>query len=349
MDLMASAAAARQILEYFDRIGLDERHLSVGYIDPALRRPGPLRVSARLPFDLLEEAAEHLGQSDVGLRHAIELNLRGLDAISLLWDHTESVAAWYALARKYVHLENNALHYDLAREGNDVALIHGVLPVLAPHATQGMFTFVAMTARVFREVFGRSWVPQRVEFTYRRPTDTRLFRSFFRCRIEWEATRNALVVTTKDFGKPLLRRNPELVRFFESQLRRQSEMQATDTSDVVLGILMSGLAGGPPSLAQVARRLSMSKRTLQRRLAASGTRFVDLLTHARKEIATAHQRGSPRATLSRLAFELGLSDATAASRFLRTRMKSQRVDGREDVIGISANRPTLRRLSSTGG
>ncbi len=318
MELVASAASARQILSHLDALGLDDRELDVGFVDPALRRSTvPLQVSARLSFDLLEAAAHHLDLPDFGLRHGLWLNLRGLDSISLLWDHAGSVAQWYGLARKYVHLENNAVGYEVAHEGEDVALVHDVLAVLRPGAAQATFSFVTMTARVFREMLGPAWTPVRVEFTAPRPTDTSLFRSFYRCRVEFDAPRNALVVRRADFERPLPRHNPELVTFFEQQLRRQIETRSTAIEDLVIGLLMSRMAGTPPSLEAIAGRLCMTARTLQRRLRAAGTSYGQLLARARRDIAAAHQRRTPPTPLSRLAHELGFADATAASRFLR--------------------------------
>jgi AraC-like DNA-binding protein len=318
MQLLASAASSRLILAHFDQIGLDERQLGLGYIDPALRRSsGPLRVSARLSMDLLEAAAERLGQPDFGLRHALWLNLRGLDSISLLWDHVRSVAQWYDLARNYVHLENNAVGYSLAEEEDNFALVHEILPILRPGARQASFTFLTMTARVFREVLGAAWSPQRVEFMAPRPDEASLFRAFFRCRVEFEAPRDALVVTREDFTRPLARYSPELVAYFESQLRSQSATQTPGLEEQVYGVLLAEMAGGPPSLSQIASRLALTPRTLQRRLSRLGETYGDLLRKARGEVVAAHLRQTPRTSLARLAHELGLSDATAASRFLR--------------------------------
>lgn len=318
MELLANAASSRLILAHFDRLGLDEHSLGIGYIDPALRRSsGPLKVSARLSMDLLEAAAERLGAADFGLRHALWLNLRGLDSISLLWDHVGSIAEWYGLARRYVHLENNAVGYGLTEEDGDVVLIHDILPVLRPSAIQASFSFLTMTARVFREVLGSAWRPRRVEFMAPRPADPTLFHRFFRCRVEFESPRDALVVSSREFHQPLDRHNPELVRFFEAQLRIQAATLSRGPRDVVFAVLMSELAGGPPGLAQIASRLALTPRTLQRRLARAGTTYGELLSLARREVASAYLRRTPRPSLSRLAHEMGLSDATAASRFLR--------------------------------
>jgi AraC-like DNA-binding protein len=324
MELVASAAGARQVLAHLHELGIDPQDLGVGYIDPALRQSrAPRRVSARLVIDLLEAAAHRLGQPDFGVRHALWRNLRGLDAISLTWDHVGSLAEWYRLAQRYIHLENSAVRYDISDDGEQVALVHDVIAVLRPHATQASFTFLTMTARVFRELLGARWTPRRVEFTSPPPADTTLFRQFFRCRVAFSADRNALVVDRADFERPLSRHNPDLVRFFEQQLSARANATHDRLEDQVAWILMSELAGRPPSVSQVAARLGLSSRTLQRRLHAAGSSYGALLLRARQQTAAAHLGRSPRTSLARLGFELGFSDETAASRFRRLHMPAR--------------------------
>ena len=320
MDLIASASNVRQVLAYFDAIGLDERRLRVGPIDPRLRRmQGPVRVSASLIIDLLEAGAKETGQSDFGLRYGMWLNLRGLDAISLLWDQAGSIAAWFQLAQRYVHLENNALRYDLVRDGDEVALIHDIVAVLQPRAMQTTFAFVALTIRVFHEVIGTDWCPLRVELRCAPPTDIALVRKFFRCPIIFEAPHNAIHVRVRDFERELPGRRPELLSFFEDLLRKQNFSWSPNLDTNVEQILMAELAGGAPTLPHVASRLAMSPRTLQRQLAARGTSFGELLTKVRLEIAESRLSQRPRVPLAQLAYDLGLSDPTAVSRFLRSK------------------------------
>src|SRR5882672_11284564 len=61
VQLIAEAAGARQFLAYLDHIGLDERALNLGEINPALRKSSaPMAIAARFVVDLMEEAAEFL-------------------------------------------------------------------------------------------------------------------------------------------------------------------------------------------------------------------------------------------------------------------------------------------------
>jgi AraC-like DNA-binding protein len=270
----------------------------------------------------MEAAAELTRRADFGLEHAQWLNLRGLDTISLLWEQAGSVAEWYALAQRYIHLENNALQYDLALEADEAVLIHGVLPVLRPRATQFTFAFVALTVRVFRSVLNAGWTPRRVEFVCEAPADLSAYRRFFRCDLLFGQPRNALVVNRADFERPLARRNPELVAFLSEHLRRQSSDHRGQIEERVAQMIFADLAGRAPSLARVAEQLAMSPRTLQRRLADRGTSYGAVLERLRREIAAERTAGARRIPLAQLAFELGFSDACAASRFLRSDPRS---------------------------
>ena len=318
MDLICNATPLRRLLRYFDELGIDERSLKVGHIDRRLRgSTAPLRHSARLTLDLLEAAALRTGRADFGLQFGIWLDPRGIDVISLLWEQARSVSEWYGLCRRYIHLENNALAYELATEGENVALIHDVVAVLRPRATHFTYAFVVLTLQVFRTVIGSRWNPVAVEFRSARPADTRPFRRFFRCPLRFGAERTALVVRREDFERELPGGNPNLMAYLEGQLARESGSWSGLLEDQIEHVLMSELSGRPPTLAQLAERFAMSPRTLQRRLAQRGTSYGELLTRVRREVAGTHLQAVPRTPLAQLAAELGFADATQASRFMR--------------------------------
>ncbi len=320
MELLASASGARQILAHFDEINLTENMLG---LEPLAIRGAdrPLGISARVSIDLLERAAAHLGQPDFGLRHALWLNLRGLDSISLLWDHVGSVGEWYDLASRYVHVENNAVSYERQSEGDEVALLHQIVAIYRPTAVQMTLFLVALTARVFRARFGPRWAPERVEFAFAAPPDLAGLREFFRCRLEFGSARNALVVKRSDLQRPLTPHDPELVAFLKRSLATFAEQRDFGLIDTVERSIAFNLRGKAPSLSDTAALLMLSPRTLQRRLAAHGTSHAKLLEKARRDYVLASRASSARATLAQLAFELGFSEATAASRFVRTKVE----------------------------
>ena len=93
---------------------------------------------------------------------------------------------------------------------------------------------------------------------------------------------------------PLITRSPALWDSLEPVLRRQmAEREARDLlSDRVRTVLGEALPAGVATSDQVARRLNMSKRSLQRRLTEEGTSFKEVLTQVRSDLARRYLRDS---------------------------------------------------------
>lgn len=76
------------------------------------------------------------------------------------------------------------------------------------------------------------------------------------------------------------------------------------------------LDGGRPSLCAVAHELNLSVRTLQRRLAAAGWTYNDLVDDVRFAVARQHM-ARPDAPLKAVAAELGFSEQASFTRAFR--------------------------------
>ena len=87
------------------------------------------------------------------------------------------------------------------------------------------------------------------------------------------------------------------------------EKLAVQVVDEVAGLL----SGGVPQLAEVASRMGMGTRTLQRRLSDGGTTYQDLVTEARRQLARKLLRQSDY-SLSEIAFLTGFSEQSAFTR-----------------------------------
>jgi AraC-like DNA-binding protein len=102
-----------------------------------------------------------------------------------------------------------------------------------------------------------------------------------------------------------------VVRHAESMLEELP--RARRLTERVRGAIAAELAGGNPSVTQVAGRLHMSARTLERRLEREGATFSALLDDLRKRLALRYV-GSQDLELAEVAFLLGFSQTTAFHR-----------------------------------
>jgi AraC-like DNA-binding protein len=109
--------------------------------------------------------------------------------------------------------------------------------------------------------------------------------------------------------RPFVTRNAELLAMLAPQL--DAELSAGKSrqtlGEQVKGTLKRLLAGQRPTIHTVARQLSLSSRTLQRRLAESDVTFQQLLDEARRDMARHYLRQSSL-ELNETAYLLGYED-----------------------------------------
>ena len=121
--------------------------------------------------------------------------------------------------------------------------------------------------------------------------------------------KGSIAFRAEDAGKPFLTANESMWRVFEPELRaRLSSLKSEDgMRDRVRACLMEQLAGGRFSMSDVADRLAVSTRTLQRRLRDEGTTFQQELSTLREKLARHYLAKSPYSS-AEISFLLGYDD-----------------------------------------
>ncbi len=164
---------------------------------------------------------------------------------------------------------------------------------------------------------GKHLTPLRVELA--RPTHkTDAHKAFFGCPIRFKAPRNLLVLNAADLNRPFPGHNPELLDMLTPALASAlGELQAKSSlREQVKVVLKRSLASGRPELADVARDLGMSERTLQRRITEEGTTFRDLVVEARQDLGR-KLLSDPSADIDEVACLLGYQDTSSFYRAFR--------------------------------
>lgn len=112
-----------------------------------------------------------------------------------------------------------------------------------------------------------------------------------------------------DAARPFLTANERMWSFFEPELRqRLSQLTVSATmTERVRATLLEQLPAGDVSMSAIARRLAVSKRTLQRRLSGEGGTFQALLNATRESLAR-HYLSSSQLSTAEIAFLLGYED-----------------------------------------
>lgn len=112
-----------------------------------------------------------------------------------------------------------------------------------------------------------------------------------------------------DASKPFHSENSRMWEFFEPSLRKRlAEIRPPESvAERVKNVLLEMLPSGQASVDDVASRLFLSRRTLQRRLSAEETNFKNVLTGVRQELAH-HYIKESQLPYSQISFLLGYED-----------------------------------------
>jgi AraC-like DNA-binding protein len=318
----ADVGALRQFLDYARMSGLNLRSILDeelrGIAEAALHTD---RVAAHGIVDILQVCAIVAGRPDLGVSFAQWGNLRRYGPLSLLWDHCPTLAEATRVNTRYLHLESGALATLLEGEGDEVAVRHLLLAPARYGSSQFLEATLLLSTRVSRLILGETWSPLRIEFEHSAPEDDRIQRRLFRCPLQYGAERSAVVVHRDDLARPTPNGNAHLLAFLERHLESMQRGMPADFVGQVDQLIAANLANGDATIDHIAKLLSVSRRTLQRRLDQAQTSFSQRLDAARRRIVEDYFRTERRSNLTLLAHRLGYSDASAASRYLRTQLR----------------------------
>lgn len=149
------------------------------------------------------------------------------------------------------------------------------------------------------------------------PRDPRPFEEFLGVRL----TRGELIRVTfgaRDAHLPFLTASPAMWDIFEPALRqRLADLRGDATfTDRTRAVLLEGLPSGRFGVGDVARRLAVSSRTLQRRLRDEGTSFQAVVDGTRESLARNYLR-STKLTGTEIAYLLGFAEPNSFFRAVR--------------------------------
>ncbi len=124
-----------------------------------------------------------------------------------------------------------------------------------------------------------------------------------------QGDRNQITFSLADARQPFLTKNDSMWQFFEPELRKRLHELELDANfrDRVHSSLLELLPTGESSIENIANKLGISKRTLQRRLKEESTSFKEVLNQTREKLARYYLKNSSTSG-GEIAFLLGFDD-----------------------------------------
>lgn len=311
-----ATTSSRALLAACDQLGLASGDLlSVAGLTAAQVDDPDGRLPVEAVSALWRAALVHSRDPGLGLKIALAVPFGAYRVIDFLAASAPTVGEGLTRVARYFPIINSALSWDISDEGaaRRLSIVHpglaGELP--RPYAEYAL----AVTILHCRHASGFDWPIEEVCFGFAAPPSADAHLRAFGCPVRFGEARNAFVVSKAAWDLPSRAPSSDLLRTLEAHAGSLLESLGAvrETTALVARHIVDELEGGDPSLPNVARRLALSPRTLQRRLAIEGTSFAEVLDDTRRHVAAAYVKDRALA-LTEVAYLLGFSEPSAFTR-----------------------------------
>jgi AraC-like DNA-binding protein len=267
-------------------------------------------------MDAVEYVGRKGGGPDFGLNLGMAAPMTAIAAYAVAMKRSSTVFQALSAAGHFMHVMNSAAGFLLVPMSRDVRLeMHfACAGKFAP--AQYAELYLVMTLRLIRLIIGPDWSPRKVGFAHRRTAEAEVYRRIFGCEAVFGAPADYIVISMADLERPFRFSSSPMQEILDAFLSTVVGANDSELQQRVAKTARLLMPKGRVSVATVADRLGISTRQLQRELAGDGLTFTRIIEEARVEIARDWIRDGRPGGKS-LAGQLGLSGASAASRFMR--------------------------------
>ena len=253
--------------------------------------------------------ALHFGEAADVAQVAFSTELGGLAA-----NFAESLAMLNRYSALTVEVDSVGDRIAVERSGGEVWIVDRRMnPNDFPELTESFFARVVST---WRRMFGAKPFVKAVHVTHAAPPYRREYDRIFQVPIVFESDRNALLVVDEAFSfprpSPSSRQALERLGVHAELMLKRLEASKT-TRARVENLLIPVLPTGEVKMSVIARKLSVSRQTLFRRLKAEGVTFEEVLDNLRHRLALDYLSEN-RHSMKEIAYFLGFSDPAVFSR-----------------------------------
>jgi AraC-like DNA-binding protein len=311
-----SVAATTGLLEMIAARGADpERILNGLRLERAALKNSEGFIASSTFARMLEEAARATGDERFGLHFGEQFNPKNIGPIAYVVLNSPTLAVAIENGERYLHIHNQAANLSFNIEGEQAYLRFLLTDLAGEPARQHNEYSMTVALNILRLMAGSHWAPREVHFVHEAPAHTSEHMRVFGAPVLFSCPTNALVIDSNFVERQVPAADPRLYRILQQHMERiLKEMpRESDLVSTVRRAIAEAMREGDPKLTRVIKKVSMSPRTLQRRLKEQGVAFKALIDDTRRRFALNYLRDHKH-TLTQIAFLLGYSEVSAFNR-----------------------------------
>jgi AraC-like DNA-binding protein len=332
---LISLSAATGLLEAIEAAGVDPDSVlrPLGLSRSILSKPDGFIACSDFTR-ILDEAVRATGDDCFGLHFGERYNPKDVGPVTYVMLNSPTMAAGLQNMGRYLRVHNEGVKVSFDVEGRFAYARHLLVDPEIEAPRQHNEYSMAMGLNLIRLMGGSHWVPLEVLFAHEAPGQVSEHARIFGAPVSFGSATNTFVIEREFLERqvpaadrrlyPILRRYLDQVL---TEMPREDSLLAT-----VRRALGESLRDGDPALEQVARKVAMGPRTLQRQLKEHGVGFKTLVDDTRRRFAVNYLRDRQH-TLAEIAYLLGYSEVSAFNRAFKRWTGSTPSGHRRRAIG----------------
>lgn len=319
---------ARLIVQVLEHKGVQAVNLlnGLGISAASLEDPNA-RIKTLDALKLWHMAAQTCGE-ELPLLVAKSVNVSTFHALGLVMATSENGYRAIKLFAQYYPIMTTSMHIQLIETDELVGLrissselvnvlknrsdFKAINLAITQMREAGVLGFIAMC----RNLFGIHFRAEQLWVTRELGDMAEPYRAFLQCEVRENAQFDEVWLNKSQLLKPLPSANPQLAKVNEQILSSYINMMRSDIGSLVVSQIIHQLPKGGVTQASVAKKLNLSARTLQRRLAERNLSFRQLLNDTRRELALQYIQHESIPVLE-IGYRLGFSEPANFTRAFR--------------------------------
>ena len=310
-------SVAKEIAPTLRDFGIDpDPIIKAAGLDPRLFDDSTCMIPHRALGRLLTWSVARTYCPHFGLLVGRRATIFSLGLVGRLMLHSETIGD--ALRGLVAHLGvQDRVVVPLLKVKDDTAILsYAVYQPEMESADQIIDSTIAGAVNAVRALLGADWSPLEVLLPRARPVDTGPYRHHFRAPVRFDQEMAALVIPSRCLDLRISGADPLLRAMLEERIQQLKDAQGPEFPDDIRRLLRTRLTSTRCSADNIAKLLTMHRRTLSRRLKDNGLGFRSISNEMRFEVARQllEDTGVP---LCQIAAALGYSEASAFTRAFR--------------------------------
>jgi AraC-like DNA-binding protein len=317
LDGVVRVEALRLFTEVVKELGGDPLSLlAQAHIQPEALTQADAVISYRSMIHLLERSAVELKCADFGLRLASRQGgIAVLGPLEVAMRNSSTVGEAYRYCAGHLQVYSPVVQIQIEddRSSGRHFMRFEILLDRVPNQRQAVENALCLTHHAVLALSGGSFGAREVWFTHERLLPQVAYKQYFDGPVQFGKPFNAVFFSSRDFAKPIPNQNPRIYEMASSYIDAQYPCSSMHLIARVHAISTRLLASGLCTHVEVAARLNMHPRTLQRRLREEGSSFEAIKDDVRRDAAARYLRQSD-IPLARVAALLGYSESSVLTR-----------------------------------